>query len=60
MTRLDKEMAITKIADEVKIRIEGGSLYGKEIDMENANHLMAAAYLLGREVGMNYTGRREE
>lgn len=45
----DQALQIINRAEEIKARIEGGTLYGNRIDTENVNHVILAAYFLGQQ-----------
>jgi len=42
------EVAVTRIANNIRPKIYSGTLYGEPIDMDSADHIMVAAYLLGK------------
>jgi hypothetical protein len=41
------ERAIKELADDVRAKIKGGTIYGIPVDMENPDHLIAATYAIG-------------
>ena len=50
---MSRENIINKTAKLIKDKIEGGTLYGQEIDSENINHMIVAAYFIGKNAIMN-------
>ena len=42
------EVAVTRIADNIRPKIYSGTLYGEPIDKDNVDQVMVAAYLLGK------------
>ena len=40
---------VLDVARKVRKKMEGGSIYGKKIDMTNEDEILAAAFLLGKK-----------